>query len=36
MDYRGYKVKETTAIGTWNWSHIKDYVRFNWNITFIG
>lgn len=23
-------------IGSWNWSHIKDYARFNWNITFIG
>lgn len=23
-------------IGSWNWSHIKDYARLNWNITFIG
>lgn len=23
-------------IGSWNWSHIKDYARFNWNMTFIG
>ena len=23
-------------IGSWNWSHIKEYARLNWNITFIG
>lgn len=22
-------------IGTWNWSHIKDYTRLNWNMTFL-